>query len=458
MLLPCEDNCLRSVTLDRPAMRVGRFDTLPCEIERAVVDIIEKELALQRQLECMKRDLENRCDYTMHKAFRSIDRHNTGFITNCNLSTFLKCQGVYALDSELVQIIRRIDTNGDGKLTYGEFADFIRSQALPARCASPVRVCSPCRPASSPVRCSPVRCSPVRCSPVRCSPVRYCPPPVVRCSPVRCSPVRCSPVRCSPVRCPASPVRCSPVRCSPVRVCSPCKPALQCPEENQLVDALRDFISLERELESSKTSLTLKPDFNLHDAFTIFDQTRTGTVSQCEIRDGLAAIGVFPTVDEVDLFFKRYDKNRDHRLCFQEFADAFLSSDPYYSHMLHRRPSNHRHPLYRRDDCFFADTQIEFRNMWRQHFKLEVAAEAVRQRLNCNPHFDAYSAFNTLDLNSDGRIDACEIKRIIESRGFYVSQKEANSVLKKFDSHNTGAVYVREFKEEIEPKSPCKHH
>ena len=46
MLLPCEDNCLRSVTLDRPAMRVGRFDTLPCEIERAVVEVIEKELAL----------------------------------------------------------------------------------------------------------------------------------------------------------------------------------------------------------------------------------------------------------------------------------------------------------------------------------------------------------------------------------------------------------------------------
>jgi hypothetical protein len=46
--------------------------------------------------------------------------------------------------------------------------------------------------------------------------------------------------------------------------------------------------------------------------------------------------------------------------------------------MLNRRPSNHRHHLHRRDDCFFADTQIEFRSMWRVHFKVEVAAEAVR--------------------------------------------------------------------------------
>jgi Ca2+-binding EF-hand superfamily protein len=59
--------------------------------------------------------------------------------------------------------------------------------------------------------------------------------------------------------------------------------------------------------------------------------------------------------------------------------------------------------------------------MWRQHFRTEVAAEAVRQRLNCNPHFNAFHAFNTLDVNGDGKISASEIKRIIESRGFYVT-------------------------------------
>lgn len=93
--------------------------------------------------------------------------------------------------------------------------------------------------------------------------------------------------------------------------------------------------------------------------------------------------------------------------------------------MLNRRPSNHRHNCVRRDDCFFADTQVEFRNMWRVHFKVEVAAEAIRQRLACNPHFNVVQAFNSLDMNMDGKVSSSEIKRIIESRGFYVSQKEA---------------------------------
>ena len=39
MLLPCTDNLLRNITLDRPSYRVGRFDSLPYDIERALLDI-----------------------------------------------------------------------------------------------------------------------------------------------------------------------------------------------------------------------------------------------------------------------------------------------------------------------------------------------------------------------------------------------------------------------------------
>ncbi len=427
MLLPCEDNLLRNITIDRPACRVGRFDSLACDIESALLDVIEKEIDLQRRLDVLKRELETRYDYSTLAAYRSVDKYNDGRIDTHNLGSFLRSTGHYASERELLAIVRRIDTDGDARLSYAEFSDFVRSAYPPAR-AEPEPRSSPIR--SSPVRCVP--CSPVRCSPVRCSPVR--------CSPVRCSPVRCSPVRCSPVCC--SPVRCDPV-CHPVR-CSPVKPILHVPEEDALVNGLRDIIALERELESTKVALTNKPDFNLHDAFRIFDVDFRGYISAADVREGLSAIGVFPTSDEVDLFLARYDANKDLRLNFNEFADAFLSTDSYYSHMLNRRPSNHKHPIYRRDDCFYADTQVEFRNMWRVHFKVEVAAEGVRQHLQRLPCFNVYEAFNSLDLNDDGRVNASEIKRIIESRGFYVSEKEASSALDKFDKHKMGSVTYSE--------------
>ena len=74
MLLPCEDNLLRNITLDRPSFRVGRFDSLPGDIEHAVLDVFEKELDLQRRLEILKRDLECRYDYSALAAYRSVDK------------------------------------------------------------------------------------------------------------------------------------------------------------------------------------------------------------------------------------------------------------------------------------------------------------------------------------------------------------------------------------------------
>lgn len=58
MLLPCEDNLLRNITLDRPAYRVGRFDHLPHDIELCLVAVIEKEIDLARCLEHLRQDLE----------------------------------------------------------------------------------------------------------------------------------------------------------------------------------------------------------------------------------------------------------------------------------------------------------------------------------------------------------------------------------------------------------------
>lgn len=46
MFLPCEDNFLRNVTLDRPSGRVGRYDHLPRDIELAITAVIEGEIDL----------------------------------------------------------------------------------------------------------------------------------------------------------------------------------------------------------------------------------------------------------------------------------------------------------------------------------------------------------------------------------------------------------------------------
>lgn len=161
MLLPCEDNLLRNVTLDRPSRYVSRYDSLPGDIEHAILDIIEKEIDLGRRLDILKRDLEGRYDYSSLAAFRTIDKYNDGRIDTYNLGAFLRSCAHYATERELLSIVRRIDTDGDAKLSYSEFSDFVRSSCPPVKCSmaeQAARCASASRgPATSTTQSSPLR-------------------------------------------------------------------------------------------------------------------------------------------------------------------------------------------------------------------------------------------------------------------------------------------------------------
>lgn len=71
----------------------------------------------------MKRELSYSYDYSAYKAFKAIDRHNDGFVDAFNLGNWLRFNGTYASEREVLAIIRRIDTDGDAKLSFAEFSD-----------------------------------------------------------------------------------------------------------------------------------------------------------------------------------------------------------------------------------------------------------------------------------------------------------------------------------------------
>lgn len=109
MLLPCEDNLLRSITINRPAIRVGRYDNLPCDIERALFEVISQEIAFQKQLERLKLNLEAKMDFSPLAAYKAVDKFNDGYITTQNLGSFLRACGHHSNKIDCLQIIRRVD-------------------------------------------------------------------------------------------------------------------------------------------------------------------------------------------------------------------------------------------------------------------------------------------------------------------------------------------------------------
>lgn len=278
MLLPCEDNILRNVALDRPSRRVGRFDCLPRDIELAMTAIMEKEVDFARRLEVLKRELQMQYDYSPLASFRSVDKYNSGTIDTVNLGTFLRQHGHFANELDLLAIIRRIDTNGTATVDFQEWCEY-NKLLQPVHALNPQPI-----PAARPRSYAAGRASPLRQrSPPRVLSVeRVLVPGKDVAYETTFDPVRGTATTAAYRAMPPFPEppasRWAPPRVSPTR-----KPILRVPDEDHLIHSLREQCVLEQELENHKVLLAQKQDFNIYDAFNIFDLNRNGVVAVAEL-------------------------------------------------------------------------------------------------------------------------------------------------------------------------------
>ena len=99
--------------------------TMPYDVERALVSLISKELALAQESEMLKQQLATQYDFGIDRLMQEIDDCNLRFIDSSAIKRFLiKCR-VYPSDDLLIAVIRRLDLDADARLCYKEFRDGI---------------------------------------------------------------------------------------------------------------------------------------------------------------------------------------------------------------------------------------------------------------------------------------------------------------------------------------------
>lgn len=157
MFLPCNDNYLREKTRVKYGVKPLVYERLSAKVERAMCDVIVKEVNLQRILEDLKRDLEVCSDYTWAAAYNTIERIDlAGLLDTDNIGEFLASQGEVITESELTAIVRRMDSSGDCTITQAEFCEFMKplpgvvKTHISRKSLSPVR--SFVKKSGSPVR------------------------------------------------------------------------------------------------------------------------------------------------------------------------------------------------------------------------------------------------------------------------------------------------------------------
>ena len=211
---------------------------------------------------------------------------------------------------------------------------------------------------------------------------------------------------------------------------------------------------MERELESSKIQLCLKPDFNLPDAFRMIDCEDRGWIEpqQLETFVALHVKNFQVSRDDIYLFFRRYDRSKANKMTRIEFENAILPYSTEYQSFLQNREEFYASKSASAKDHFSPETESELQEFYRALFMNLKMMESLRVRIARRPHFSYKDAFDFCDRGKDGYLDAGDIKDMLSQFCFYATEREVASILGKFDKDCDGRISFHEFIDEITPK------
>jgi len=126
ILLPSNDKELRNV-IKRTKYSIGDIQPydriLPQDWEILLASLFKREVDLTRLKNLILEDMNS--FYSPLELFNLVDILNQGYLDHLSLKDFLMWNKYYATEEELIAIIRRIDTNGDSKIDYQDFVQFI---------------------------------------------------------------------------------------------------------------------------------------------------------------------------------------------------------------------------------------------------------------------------------------------------------------------------------------------
>ena len=313
----------------------------------------------------------------------------------------------------------------------------------PMRTRSPIRNCSP-EPYSTKVSNN---------LSLRLSPQRKCPPCCIcYCDPCCCKPICCSPMRTSSMN---SPMRMN----SPIRMNSPmrtnnlnsnynyCNPNEM--EERQLKDYLKNVMDAERDIEQMKTDLALKCDFNVEDAFRIFECNNCNCLTCDDLKCGLRLLDIYATDSDIRGLMRRFDLNKKGYLNYSDFFDMVVPYEKDYRNMVECRNSNNCCPSNCNPDVFMFSTKLALKNLFKSLIDYENKFNNMKScysSLRCKLR----DVFRNLDQCSFGSFSSNDLQCYLQKNCVMGNSKDADLLFIRLDKNRDGKVDYCEFEDELQ--------
>lgn len=453
-------------------------DKIPFNVEYSFRKVIEKEIDLVKKLTVLIGDVKYRYDFNLHDIFHLLKSWNT--ITSESIKRFLCHHNVSHLESDIRAIMKRLDINRDNRVDLIEFSSFFGCPMC--TCGQCSCCCCTCCQHSSNL-CPSNHNSPLRQSQTieratltekedkvtrmgfsntnafkatffqTATPERntrdninqsY---EIKKVSPnleLRLSPER----RFSPKRTinnPNSP-RNSPLRNSNNNMFSFQQRNY---EEEQFVDYLRTVMNEESKVERMKIDLALRSDFNVEDAYRLFELNGRDYLTEDDLKYGLSLLDIFSTDQDTKILMKRFDLQGKGVMNYADFFDMIIPYEKEYRSMAEKRSPNSCCSC-KSIDAFSFCTRTYLQSLLRNIISMENKLNTLKSGLT-SLRCKLKGIFPSIDLIDRGYFTEVDLERYLKRKDAFSTIKDSDLLFIHLDRNRNGQVEYWEVSNALTP-------
>ena len=219
-------------------------------------------------------------------------------------------------------------------------------------------------------------------------------------------------------------------------------------EQNQFNYFLKKLMDVESNIEDAKADLTNNPDFNVEDAFKLFDKNDKAYITGEDLKNGLNSLGLNPSDQDVRLLMKSFDLQKSGKINFADFFDMIVPFKPELRNKIENEEPNQSSPNKSKEA---PNEQVldDLKNLFDLIIKSEKDINDMRKslgtlRLNLN------DIFGLLDKEGKGYFTIEEMTDYLKNNGLFSNNQDADLLFIRLDKSRKGNIGFPEIKEEMQ--------
>lgn len=229
---------------------------------------------------------------------------------------------------------------------------------------------------------------------------------------------------------------------------SPPNPVL--PSVSAPVFTFTDFLNLQldavRSLEEHKQTLILQSDFHPMSLFRVFDVHRHGYLTSVDVCEGLGEMGLRVTPDDCYQLLKLYDVSQKGKLTPEEFYAMFRPHSSNYLIMLSNRRTDNSH--------FSYETVQAITTLFDRYFSLTKLTTTAQTRLEASVRVGVSQVFEHLEGGKAGFFTEADMRAAMGEAGLSATPEEMRTFMRFYDRRRTGLVRFNQLCETLAPEHP----